>query len=202
MDITVRLEREEDYREVENTIREAFWDVYKPGCDEHLVIHKIREREEFIKELSFVACDEGKIVGSIICSKAKVINKKNKEFQVLSIIEVSVLPSYQNKGVGKKLMKHCMEEAKKRGYEAIVIFGEPWFYHPYGFVNAEAYNIKTELGINMEEFMALELFKGALKDVNGRFFESPVFEVDKDELAQFDQLFVPKEKKISDDDLF
>ena len=80
MDIGIRLENKEDFKEVENVTREAFWNVYKPGCDEHLIAHKLRKSSEFIKELDFVICDEEKIIGNIIYSKAKVINEDKEEF--------------------------------------------------------------------------------------------------------------------------
>lgn len=194
MEVTIRLENEKDYKIVENLVREAFWNVYKPGASEHLVVHKLREQREFVKELDFVASIGEEIIGSIMCLKGRVINKKGDELEVLSIAEVAVLPKYQGNNISTILVNKCLEEAKKLGYKAIVLFGEPWFYHRFSFVNAEKYNIKTELGINLEEFMALELYEGALKEVNGRFYESSVFNIDKEELKEFDLQFAYKEK--------
>lgn len=194
MEVTIRLENEKDYQIVESLVREAFWDVYKPGASEHLVVHKLREQEEFIKELDFVASIGEEIIGSIMCLKGRVINKKGEEFEVLSIAEVAVLPKYQGQNISAILVNRCLEEAKKLGYKAIVLFGEPWFYHRFSFVNAEKYNIKTELGINLEEFMALELYDGALKEISGRFYESSIFNIDKEEIKKFDMQFAYKEK--------
>ena len=64
-----RLENEKDFFEVENLTREAFWDVYRPGCNEHLVLHKLRNAESFIKELDYVALKDDKIIGSIVYSR-------------------------------------------------------------------------------------------------------------------------------------
>ena len=77
MDISIRLENKNDYKAVEHITREVFWDVYKPGCDEHFVLHKIRKVPAFVKELDFVACDKDTIVGNIIYSRAKVLNEEN-----------------------------------------------------------------------------------------------------------------------------
>ena len=107
MNISIRLEKENDYRVVEYLTREAFWNLYKPGCDEHLIVHKIRKVPAFIKELSLDACDNDRIVGNIIYSKAKVINDENKKSEVLCMGPIGVLPSYQGKGIGSLLMNVC-----------------------------------------------------------------------------------------------
>lgn len=194
MNISIRLENENDFRNVENLTREAFWDVYKPGCDEHLVVHKIRKTDAFIKELDFVACNQEKIVGNVIYSKAKVINENNEEFEILCIGPLGVLPSYQGKGIGTLLMKHSIKVAKTLGYNAIVIFGNSNYYHRFGFENAKKYNIQTSWGDNFEDFMVLELYEGSLEGISGKFYEDSVFEINKDELIIFEKQFPYKEK--------
>jgi len=194
MNISIRLENENDFRNVENMIREAFWDLYKPGCDEHLLVHKIRKTDAFIKELDFVACDEEKIVGNIIYSKAKVINENNEEFEILCMGPLGVLPSYQGKGIGTLLMKHSIKVAKALGYNAIVIFGNPNYYHRFGFENAKKYNIQTSWGDNFEDFMVLELYEGSLEGISGKFYEDSVFKINTEELNIFEKQFPYKEK--------
>ncbi len=198
MKISIRLENDNDFKNVENMTREAFWDLYKSGCEEHLIVHKIRTTNSFIKELDFVACDKEKIVGNIIYSKAKVINDNNEEFEVLCMGPLSVLPSYQSQGIGTLLMKHSIQAAKTLGYNAVVIFGNPNYYHRFGFENAKRYNIQTSQGDNFEAFMALELYEGSLEGISGRFYPDPVFEIDKNELTIFDKQFPYKEKYFSD----
>lgn len=197
MNISIRLENDNHFRTVENMTREAFWDRYKPGCDEHLIVHKIRKTKAFIKELDFVACDEEKIVGNIIYSKAKVISDNNEEFEVLCMGPLGVLPSYQGKGIGTLLMKHSIQVAKSLGYNAVVIFGDPNYYHRFGFENAKKYNIQTSQGDNFDAFMALELYEGSLEGISGKFYADPVFEIDKDELTIFEKQFPHKEKHFS-----
>lgn len=201
MNISIRMENKNDFRAVENMIREAFWDIYKPGCDEHLIIHKVRETDEFIKELDFVACDGEKVVGSIIYSKAKVINENGEEFEVLCMGPLGVLPSYQGKGVGTLLMKHSIKVARMLGYNGIIIFGNPKYYHRFGFENAAKYNIETAWGDNFEEFMALELHEAAFNKISGKFYESSVFETRAEELNEFEKQFPHKEKHVTDTQL-
>jgi predicted N-acetyltransferase YhbS len=192
MNISIRLEEENDYRDVEYLTREAFWNVYKPGCDEHLIVHKIRKVPAFIKELCFIAFDDAKIIGNIIYSKAKVINGKNKEFEVLCMGPIGVLPSYQGQGIGSSLMNYSIEKAKQLGHKAIIIFGNQNYYHRFGFINAQKYGIQTSWGENFEEFMALELYEGGLNGISGKFYEDEVFRIEKGELEIFEKIFLTK----------
>ena len=199
--IQLRLETEKDYRKVENLTREAFWDVYKPGCDEHLVLHNLRKSPAFIPELNFVAMRNGEIVGSIVYSRAKVVDRARKEHEVLTFGPISVLPSCQRQGIGSRLIEHTKALAADLGCKAVVIFGNPAFYHRFGFRNAADFSIATAEGENFDAFMALELYEGALKGISGRFYEDPVFHVDPKELESFEKNFPPKEKHVTDTQL-
>ena len=201
MNIEIRLENENDYEEVENLTREAFWDVYQPGCDEHLLAKKLRKVPAFIPELDFVAELDGQIVGNILYSKATVTNETGVEHEVITFGPLSVLPSYQKAGVGSKLIKHTLELAKGMGFEAVIIFGNPAYYHRFGFENSEKYNITTADGKNFEAFMALELYEGGLQGISGSFHEDSVFCIDKAELEEFEKKFPYKEKHITDTQL-
>lgn len=201
MNISVRLEEEKDYRSVEYMTREAFWNVYKPGCVEHLLVHKIRKVPAFVKELSFVACNDDKIIGNIIYSKAKVVNEKQDEFEVLCMGPIGVLPSYQGQGIGSWLMNFSIEKARQLGHKAIIIFGNQNYYHRFGFINAKKFGIKTSSGENFEEFMALELYDGSLDAISGKFYEDEVFKIEQDELEIFEKEFPHKEKCITDTQL-
>lgn len=201
MDISIRLEKESDYRNAEYMTREAFWDLYKPGCDEHLVLHKIRTVPAFIKELDFVACNNDRIIGNIIYSKARIINDENKEFEVLCMGPLGVLPSYQKKGIGSLLMNYSIQKAKQLEYRSIIIYGKPEYYHRFGFLNAKEYGIQTSWGDNFEEFMALELYDGGLNGVSGKFYEDEVFKIEKVELEVFEKEFPYKEKHVTDTQL-
>ncbi len=114
--INLRLEEPKDYKEVENLTREAFWNVYIPGCDEHYIIHIMRKSDAFIKELDIVAELGDKIVGNIVYSKAKILcDDKTSYNDVICFGPISVLPEFQNRGVGGRLIEHSKEVARKLG---------------------------------------------------------------------------------------
>lgn len=192
MSIILKKEEEKDFFDVEKLTREAFWNVYRPGCYEHLVLHRLRKSEAFIPELDFVALDNGKIIGNIIYSKAKIIGSNGEEHEVLTFGPLSVLPNYQKKGIGSKLINHTMEIALNLGFKAIVIFGDPNYYKRFGFENAEKFNIHTSDGANFDAFMAKELYKGSLDGISGNFYEDKSFHVEEAEAKEFDKKFVDK----------
>lgn len=196
MDIHLRLEQPEDYRVVEELTREAFWGMDRPDCVEHLIAHKLRSVPAFVPELDYVAVAEGKIVGSIMYWKGKVIDTQGKEHIVLSFGPLSVLPEYQGCGVGKGLVTHTISEARRLGYRAIIFYGHPDYYTRFGFRRAKEFNIATSKGDNFDAFMAMPLYDGALDGISGRFYEDPVFEVDENENAEFDKGFPYKEKRV------
>ncbi len=194
MEITLRREEPADYFQTENLTREAFWDVYQPGCDEHLIVHQIRSVPEFIPELTFIALVRGKLAGHIMYTKAYILTDKEKKEELLCLGPVSVLPSLQKQGIGAKLIRHSLQEAASLGYRGVLLFGDPAYYSRFGFVNAADYGITTADGQNFDAFMALELREQGLDGIRGKYLENPVFQVDPKELEAFEKLFPPKEK--------
>jgi predicted N-acetyltransferase YhbS len=152
----------------------------------------------FVKELSFVAVDNDKVVGNIIYSKAKVINSINREFVVLCMGPIAVWPPYQGQGIGSLLINYSIKNVRQLGYKAIILFGNPNFYRRFGFINAKKYGIQTSSGENFDEFMALELWDGSLNDISGKFYEDKVFKIENDELEIFEKEFPYKEKCITE----
>ena len=197
MNITIRPENEKDYFETEYITREAFWDVYHPGCTEHLVLHQLRKAPAFVRDLDFVACDGERIVGNVVCSKAKVVNTELRESEVLCMGPLAVLPDYQGKGIGGLLINTVISKARELGYKGIVIYGNPDYYHRFGFVNAEKFGIRTSGGENFDYFMALELSEGSLRGITGNFHEDEAFNVKDEDLEVFDKAFPYKEKHIT-----
>jgi predicted N-acetyltransferase YhbS len=191
--IVIRREKPEDYREIENMVREAFWDVYRPGCCEHLVIHNLRKSPAFIRELALVACAGERVVGVAVCPRAAIKNAHEQESQVLSMV-LGVLPSFQKKGIGSALVQKISTKARELGFKGIVIFGNPEYYRRFGFKNAGIYGIQTADGVNMDPFMALELSADSLGGVRGRFYEDTAYDVQPEELEMFEKTFPYKEK--------
>ncbi len=201
MNLSIALETAQDFRTVENLTREAFWDVYKPGCDEHLLVHKIRNRDAFVKVLDLVVSDDEVIIANIIYSRARVVNDAGGETEVLCMGPVSVLPIYQKQGIGSMLIKYSLELARQLDFKGVILFGNPDYYHRFGFVNAEKYGIQTSTGENFEPFMALELSPGSLDGVAGKFYHDEAFQIDPEELEEFEKQFPYREKHVTDTQL-
>ncbi len=194
MEILIQRTKSKDFQITENITREAFWNLFKPGCDEHLVLHNLRKSNCYISNLDLVAISENIIIGHILITKAYVIDIQNREHQVLCVGPISVIPEFQKKGIGTKLLNETIAIAKELGYSAMILFGHPDYYHRFGFVNAQNYGITTKEGMNFEPFMVLELYPNGLAAVSGKFYEDKAFETNEEELIEFEKLFSKKEK--------
>ena len=194
MSITIRRENKKDYRVVEILTREAFWNLYVPGCSEHFVLHNLRQHCDFVSELDFVAEQDGNILGNIVFSRGFIENSKTKRTPVLCFGPVSVLPDFQNKGIGSGLINYTLNIARSMKYPAVCIYGDPRYYCRFGFRCAEKYDIKTSDGKYAWALLALELHSGALINSAGRFMESTAYTVNEKQLAEYEREFPHKEK--------
>lgn len=139
--LTIRLETEKDYRAVEELTREAFWNVYKPGADEHYYVHQMRNHPDFIPELAFVLELDGKIVGNIMYTKAWLEDESGARKDIISFGPLCVAPKYQRQKFGKILIEHSFEVARKMGYDVNINFGNPGNYVGRGFVSCKKKNV-------------------------------------------------------------
>ena len=191
----IRMETANDYRKNENLTREAFWDVYRPGCDEHLVLHRLRDSIHFIPELSLVAEQNGTLIGNIVYAKMLLDGKVSEK--IIGFGPLSVLPSMQHKGVGSSLIAASFEKAKALGYKGVLITGSPAYYARFGFVPASRYGIHLN-GVPIEEeapfFMACELEPGWLANHPGVADFAPEYYQTQD-IDRFDAQFPPKVKR-------
>jgi putative acetyltransferase len=195
IDLTIRNEQKEDYRTVEQLVREAFWNLYVPGCSEHFVLHNLRRSNDFVRELDLVAEKEGQIVGQIAYSRGTIKGRGTGDTDVIVIGPVSVLPEFQKRGIGSALITHTIALARDMGYPAICIYGDPRYYSRFGFRCGERYEIKTADDKFAVALQVLELKQGALDKTSGRFIESAAYAVDEIEFAQYDATFPFREKK-------
>lgn len=192
--IIIRPETKEDYFNAEFMTKKAFWNLHHPGCDEHYLVHMLRNSEDYIEELSRVAELDGKIVGGIYYSKAYVINE-GKKVDVLTFGPLCVDPEYQNTGIGGKLLEETIKIAREKGYKGIVIFGEPGYYPKHGFKTCDHFGITTKEGKNFDPFMGYEIVPNAFSEVSGRFYESEIFEqLYPDKVEEYDKKFPYMEK--------
>jgi len=194
MNLIIRNENANDYRIVEELTREAFWNIHTPACDEHFILHNLRNSKDFIPELTFIALNAGKIVGHIAYSRGLVIGKGGAQYEIISFGPISVLPECQKQGIGSALIIHTTNLARSMGYSAIVIYGDPRYYSRFGFRCAEKYEIKTFDDKFAVALQALELKQGSLNNISGRFIESAAFGVDVRKFVEFDSTFPYKEK--------
>lgn len=195
MEIYIRSECESDFRKVEELTRQAFWNLYVPGCDEHYFVNVMRNHPDFIKELDFVAEYNGEIIGNIMYTKAKLINELDEIIEVISFGPVSVLPQYQRQGVGSKLIQHSIKIATQNGCKAILILGHPKNYCKHGFKNGKDLMISDAEGKYPFGQLALELEKGILEGHNWKSQYSTVYEIDKSNFEEYDATFEFKEKE-------
>lgn len=193
MDIIIRLEQPADYREAESVTREAFWNCYSPGCMEHYLLHVMRRSPRFVRELDFVAVANSKIVGSIAFMKACIVGDDGNRYEVLTLGPIAILPSFQCKGIGRMLIEHARTEARKQGYRAILLCGDPLYYRKVGFTEAEDFGIRTSDNKYLAALQAYPLYDHALQRLAGRYFEDEVYAVNEAEAAAFDRQFPSKE---------
>ena len=152
--------------------------------------------------LDLIAISENEIIGHIITTRAKVTDTHNNDLEVLCVGPLSVSPDFQNKGVGTKLLNESISIAKDLGVGGMILFGNPDYYHRFGFVNAQNYGISTKDGMNFEPFMALELYLNAMATISGKFYEDEAFITSEAELNEFEKLFPQKEKGKPKIDIF
>ena len=195
-DLEIRKETEEDYHAVELMTQHAFWNKHHLGCDEHYLVHKMRQHEDFLPELSRVAVKDGRIIGYIMYSRARVIDKENTAHEVLTFGPLCVDPMWQGSGIGELLFQETREIAKEMGYKGIIIFGEPDYYPRLGFKTCDHFGITTSDGKNFDPFMGFELFEGSLEGITGKFYGSEVFDdLPKEEVEKYSQNFPPLKKQ-------
>ena len=181
-EIKIRKERKEDYKKTEYMTLRAFWNMHGPGCNEHLLVHILRDAKCYVEDISRVAELDGEIVGTIMYSKAKVIDG-DQVHEVLTFGPLCVEPTLHNSGVGRMLLEETIFLAKEKGYAGIVIFGEPDYYPKYGFKTCDHFGITTADGSNFDAFMAYPLDEEKFSKIHGRFFEDEIFEKCEDKEA-------------------
>lgn len=194
---TIRKETDADFRTVENLTREAFWNVYRPGCTEHYVLHKFRSRPEFVKELDYVMEADGQIIGHIRFVRAEITADDGRVLPVMTFGPVSIHPDYQRRGYGKALLDFALEKAAEMDTSAICIEGNIGFYGKSGF------DIASKSGIHYyaeprEEavpyFLLKQLKPGFLDGVTGVYKPPAGYFINESEAEEFDKQFPPKRR--------
>ncbi len=193
----IHLETKEDHRAVENLVRESFWNVYRPGCSEHLVIHVLRDDPSFIPELDFVMEKDGKLIGQNMFMKTIIEADDGRVIPVLTMGPICVAPELKRQGYGKMLLDYSLERATAMGYGAVLFEGNIGFYSKCGFDYARRFGIRYhDLPEDADDsfFLCKELVPGYLDGVTGVYQTPQGYYVDDADVEAFDKGFPPKEK--------
>ena len=196
-DVTIRCENKGEYREVENLIRESFWNVYRPGCSEHYVIHVLRDDPAFIKELDFVMEQDGSIIGQNIFMKTIIEVDDGSIVDVLTMGPIGITPELKRQGYGKALLDYSLGKAAEMGYGAVLFEGNIGFYGKSGFDYAGKFGIRYHdlpEDADASFFLCKELIPGYLDGITGVYQTPQGYYVRDEDVEAFDKDFPPKEK--------
>ncbi len=211
-DYTIRLEKKEDHREVENLVRESFWNVYRPGCSEHYVIHVLRDDPAFVAQLDFVMClnkpesdlsdlraekQGSRIIGQNMFMKTIIESDDGRLIDVLTMGPICIANDLKRKGYGKILLDYSLEKAAELGYGAVLFEGNIDFYGKSGFDYASRFGIRYHdlpEGADSSFFLCRELIPGYLDGITGVYQTPKGYYVDDADVEEFDKGFPPMEK--------
>lgn len=195
--INIRLEKKEEYREVENMVRESFWNVYRPGCSEHYVLNQLRNDPAFVPELDFVMELDGKLIGQNMFMRAIIKADDGRNIPIMTMGPICITPNLKRKGYGKILLDYSLEKAKELGCSAVCFEGNIDFYGKSGFTYASKFGIRYHglpEGEDSSFFLCKELIPGYLNGITGEYATPQGYFVDEGEVETFDKEFPVKEK--------
>lgn len=193
----IRPEEEKDYREVENLVRESFWNVYRPGCSEHYVIHVLRDDPAFVPELDFVMEQNGRLIGQNMFMRTVIEADDGRTIDVLTMGPIGIIPDLKRKGYGKALLDYSLEKAAGLGFGAVLFEGNIGFYGKSGFDYASKFDIRYHdlpEDADASFFLCKELIPGYLDGVTGVYQTPQGYYVKDEDVEAFDQDFPPKKK--------
>ena len=196
-DYIIRLEKQEEYREVEHLVREAFWNVYRPGCLEHYVLNQLRNDPGFVPELDFVMEQDGRIIGQTMFMQAVIHADDGRQIPIMTMGPICITPELQRQGYGKILLDHSLEKAAELGCGALCFEGNINFYGKSGFSFASAFGLRYH-GLPEDAdasfFLCKELIPGYLAGITGEYAPPAGYFVDEEAAEKFDASFPQKEK--------
>ena len=196
-DCIIRLETSKDHTEVEHLVRESFWNVYRPGCLEHYVLHCLRDDPDFIPELDFVMEKDGVIIGQNIFMRASIAADDGRNVPILTMGPICIANALKRQGYGKLLLDYSLKQAAKLGMGAVCFEGNIDFYGKSGFTYASRFGIRYHglpEGEDASFFLCKELIPGYLDGITGEYATPSGYFVDEGEAEEFDKQFPPKEK--------
>ena len=196
-DYIIRKERKEEYREVETLVREAFWNVYRPGCLEHYVLNQLRSDPALVPELDFVLEKGGRIIGQNMFMRANIRADDGRDIPIMTMGPICIAPEFKRQGYGRILLDYSLDRARELGCGAVCFEGNIGFYGKSGFTYASTYGIRYHglpEGEDASFFLCKELVPGYLNGITGEYATPSGYFVDEGEAEEFDKHFPPKEK--------
>lgn len=195
--IIIRLEEKSDYRAVENLTREAFWNVYRPGCMEHYVLHCYRNDPAFVPELDFVMELDRELIGQVIYVRSEINCNDGRKIPIMTFGPISIVPAFKRQGYGKLLLDYSMNQAEKLGAGALAITGNIDFYGKSGFVPAKTKEIRYADDPEADYFLIKELKHGFLNGISGTYKDPEgyfVCEKNPEAFEKYEATFPAKQK--------
>ncbi len=196
--LIIRLETKDDYRAVENLTRESFWNVYRPGCMEHYVLHCLRDDPAFVPELDFVMELNGELIGQVIYVRSEIDCDDGRTLPIMTFGPIGIAPAYKRQGYGKRLLDYSMEKAGEMGEGALAITGNIAFYGKSGFVPAKTKGVRYADDPEADYFLIKELKPGFLDGISGTYKDPDGYfacEKDPEGFERFEAAFPAKEKQ-------
>lgn len=197
MRLTIRNETEKDHRAVEELTREAFWNVYRPGCLDHYVLHRFRSAADFVPELDLVMELDGALIGHVMYARAELLSDDGARIPIMTFGPISIAPVLQGKGYGKQLLDASMERARRMGVKALATEGRIGFYGRSGFVVGHTRGVRYADDPEAPYFIVKELEPGFLDGFHGTYRDPEGYFVwarEPEAFAAYDAQFPPKEK--------
>ncbi len=198
--IIIRREKESDYRAVENMVRESFWNVYRPGCYEHYVLHQLRNDSAFVHELDFVMEKDGLLIGQNMFMRAQIQADDGRVIPIMTMGPICIAQEYKRQGYGKQLLDYSLGQAAALGCGALCFEGNILFYGKSGFTYASRFGIRYHdlpEGADASFFLCRELVPGYLDGITGVYGPPEGYfaaERNPEEFEAFDATFPPKQK--------
>lgn len=168
----IRLEKIEEYRDVEKLVRDSFWNVYSEGCVEHYVLKSLRDDPDFVNELDFVMERDGEIIGQNIFMRAKIKSDDGREIPIMTMGPICIRNDLKRQGYGKLLLDYSVERARELGCGALFFEGNIAFYGKSGFTYASEFGIRYHglpEGEDASFFLCRELIPGYLDGITGEY---------------------------------
>ena len=206
--IVIRRETAQDHRAVETLVRESFWNVYRPGCLEHYVIHRLRDDPAFVPELDLVMEQDGRLIGQNMFMHAAIRADDGRDIPIMTMGPICIAPDRKRQGYGKLLLDRSLEMAAALGCGALCFEGNIDFYGKSGFTYASEFGIRYHglpEGADASFFLCRELIPEYLDGVTGEYGPPEGYyaaEREPEAFAAFDAQFPPKEKLVLPGQLF